>query len=1221
MTTYTCIRIEGGLLSPDFLDRITELEGQKPKDFSLEMRRSLVDEISSVWTDAQTYWEAFLHRQARASAESITTITREQWVIPLLEALGYQLTFQRRAAEADGRSYAISHRAGSDESAPPVHVVGYDLDLGSRPPAGRGTLSPHGLVQDYLNRSEHVWAIVTNGYVLRLLRDSVYFTRPAYIEFDLKAMLEGGRLDEFILFYRLAHRTRLPKGIEDAEQCLLERYHQAAIDQGNRIRDGLARAVEEGILILANAFLSHPRNEELRRQVCDDKLTAEEFYRQLLYLIYRLLFLFVSEERNLLLATSSTSESLDTARFYRDNLSLSRLRELASEPLTAPERFDDLYLGLRTLFYMLGDETSATRLGLPILNGELFRELRALDNAWLSNHDLLVAIDKLSYFTPVQEHVRRRVNYAALDVEELGSVYESLLEFQPVVARTDGVLTFAFGAGTERRSTGSFYTAPQLVGELIQNALIPVLQERLRTAKTREDKKRAILSLRVLDLSVGSGHFLLAAARVLARELAKIETDADEPSPEAVRAATREVITHCIHGVDKNPLAVDLCKVALWLEGHAEGKPLTFLDHRIRSGDSLVGVCDLTVLQEGIPDEASESVAGDDRATATTLKRLNRTERTQEGLPFDAADELLHLTTERSVLLGIEDDTPAQIRRKREVFKTLQDQAERDRTACNLWTAAFFVQLTPANLKDKRISTTKILRRYLEVGNVDERFTGMANALAQDRNHLFFHWVLEFPEVLAQGGFDVILGNPPFLGGTKISTTLGDKYRHYLTSIYDPFINRADLCASFYRRAFSLLKKNGIMGMVATNTIGQGDTRESGPSVILKKGGKITFARRFVRWQGAANVEVNLIAIKNGEYTGPVLLDGEPVAFISSFIDSDPEIKPHHLLYNEGKASLGDKLLGIGFVLDKAEADNLIAQDSRNADCLLPYVNGEDLNTSPEQQASRVAICFYDWDLERSAEYPQLLAIVQTRVKPEREKMRNGVSGYANLKKYWWRYQIYLKGLRHAIAPLSRVLVMARITQHHAPCFVPKGSIYNEKTIVFAYDDDYHYSLIQSTIHETWARKYSSTLESRFNYTPGDCFGTFPFPQNPSEETQAQAEKFGAAYHEHRRQIMLARHMGLTATYNLFHNPECKDADIQQLRAMHAEMDRAILACYRLDHLDPQHDFYQNDRGQTRFTVSPTARREILRRLLELNQEIAEKERKAPAVFGSVPSR
>ena len=417
--TLLTIRIEGGLLSPDFLESIHDQPGQKPADFGLDARRSLVDEVTAVWSDVRAYWEAFERRRARAKdGESLTSATREAWIIPLLEALGYRLTFQRRAAEVDGRTYALSHRAGTapadggdDEKGTPVHIVAFDQKLGERPPAGRGTMSPHALVQDYLNRSDDLWGIVTNGATLRLLRDSVYFSRPSYIEFDLQGMLDGERLDEFILFYRLAHRSRMAAAGEDGGRCLLENYHQAAVEQGGRIRDGLRKAVEGAILTLANGFLSHPKNGDLRRAISNSDLSASGYYQQLLYLIYRLLFLMVAEERNLLvLADPAGNEGLGGGTpplqgrgdYYLDHYSITRLRRLAEAPLSGPQRFDDLYLSLRTLFQVLRDENQAPALGIPALNGELFDVSRArhLEAAYLNNRDLLSAIRQLSYFTP-----------------------------------------------------------------------------------------------------------------------------------------------------------------------------------------------------------------------------------------------------------------------------------------------------------------------------------------------------------------------------------------------------------------------------------------------------------------------------------------------------------------------------------------------------------------------------------------------------------------------------------------------------------------------------------------------------------------------------------------------------------------------------------------------------------------------------------------------------
>ncbi len=785
--TLLTIRIEGGLLSPDFLETIHEHSGQKPADFGLDARRSLVDEVTAVWSDVRAYWEAFERRRARAKdGESLTSATREAWIIPLLEALGYRLTFQRRAAEADGRNYAISHRAGDDEKGPPVHIVAFDQKLGERPPAGRGTMAPHALVQDYLNRSDDTWGIVTNGATFRLLRDSVYFSRPSYIEFDLQGMLDGERLDEFILFYRLAHRTRLALAGEDGGRCLLESYHQAAVEQGGRIRDGLRKAVEGAILTLANGFLSHPKNGELRQAVAEGNLSASAYYQQLLYLIYRLLFLMVAEERNLLVLADPagngglgwvTPPQQGRGVYYLDHYSITRLRRLAEAPLSGPQRFDDLYLSLRTLFQVLRDENQAPALGIPALNGELFDVSRArhLEAAYLNNRDLLSAIRQLSYFTPEKEQIRRRVNYAALDVEELGSVYESLLDEYPVISSpAGGRPRFGFVQGTERKTTGSYYTARELVKETLDSALDPVIAERLKAAaeslrrsepatKVREAQIATLLAIRVCDSACGSGHFLLASARRIGRSLAQVATGEDEPSPEAVRHWTREAIIHCIYGVDKNPLAVDLCKVALWIEGHAPGKPLTFLDAHIKCGDSLVGVFDLKVIEDGIPDEAFDPVTGDDKPTARDLKRRNKREREgQLGLAFQEQQAALDEAVRQwQAQLDSPEDTPTQVRRKQAAYRKLQQQEDGQHTACDLWTAAFFTPLTAGNITAGAIPTTATLQEYRrQPGAADPRLIAQARALAV-RNQ-FFHWPLEFPHVFAAGGFTVMLGNPPW---------------------------------------------------------------------------------------------------------------------------------------------------------------------------------------------------------------------------------------------------------------------------------------------------------------------------------------------------------------------------------------------------------------------------------------------------------------------------
>jgi hypothetical protein len=1206
----TGITIEGGLLSPDIVERIGDLEGQRPGDFGLNPNRTMADAIAGDFAALCMDWRNFQSRLEDArEGESLTTLTRRQWVAPLLNRLGYEIETLRPAPVVDGRPYAISHRADAAEDAPVVHIVSVDQPLGERPAPGRGSIAPHALVQDYLNRTEQLWGIVTNGYTLRLLRDSSYFTRPSYVEFDLRQIFGGEQLDEFILLYRLVHRSRLAKGIADAPRSLIERYHLQALEQGDRIRDGLRGAVEQAILALGNGLLRHPRNQELRDAIQSGGLSTRAFYQQLLYLIYRFLFLMVAEERRLL-GGAQGEAGLD---YYRAHYSLSRLRALADEPLTAPERFDDLWLGLQTLFAALRDETMAAELGLPPLNGPLFEENR-LDLALINNRDLLYAVRAFSSFTPPGERVRRRVNYSALDVEELGSVYEALLDYQPQIEPDPRFgLRFVFAAGNDRRSTGSYYTDRKLVNELVEAALVPVIEEKLREAGVRTSGPRrrgtgpltdpdavrkaeaALLSIRCLDPACGSGHFLLAAARRIGRELARMRAGGDEPSADAMRAATREAIAGCVYGVDRNELAVDLCKVALWIEGQAAGKPLSFLDHRVRHGDSLVGVLRNEQLRDGIPDAAYDPAPGDDKATARALKKRNRQEREgQQALP------LLRHVAEGEVedyTLALPDDTPEQVRRKRAAFRRMRAEGTawwRRQVAAHLYTAAFFAPLTPGS----PVPTSAMLE---DVNLVPANITGAAVAIATQR--AFFHWEQEFPEVFAVGGFDVALGNPPFVGGYKLSGTFGDKYRNYLTEHFAPFGAQSDLCAAFFRQVYEILRPRGLAGLVATNTIGQGDTRETGLAEIIRKGGIISYARRFVKWSGDATVEVNLVSWIKGAWRKPIYLDQQEVDQISSRLDAELEAEPAYLLQNSSKAFRGTMPIGGGFLLEPEEAQKFIKHDSRNKQCLFPFLNGQDLNTDPEQKSSRWIVNFFDWPQEKAKAYPALWHIVEEKVYPEREK--NNRKAYRDR---WWQFGERRTELYIVTKPLSRVLVRSEVSSHHVLAFVEPSIVYSHMLAVFALEGDYDFGLLQSTIHEMWVRRNASTMRTDIRYSPSDCFENFPFPQRPSAAAKERAAQVGGEYHEYRRQVMLERQEGLTKTYNRFHNPAETSEAIARLRALHAELDQAILACYGWADLEPGHGFHQNERGQTRYTVSDAARREILSRLLTLNLEVAAQE-------------
>ncbi|MCL6622943.1 MAG: N-6 DNA methylase, partial [Syntrophobacterales bacterium] len=759
---FTAISIEGGLFPGDLLERLAagaETAGQRPEDFGLPKGRRLSDEMQAAFADLRSLWDAF-QRRLSFSKESSTTLTREAWVIPVLERLGYDLVFQRRAALVGGDAFAFSHRAGEDPEAPPVHVVGHDQPLDRKGDARR---SPHALVQEYLNRADALWGLVTNGRKLRLLRHSARLARPTYLEFDLEALLTAHLYSEFVLLYRLLHRSRLPRSAAEAHECWLEKYYQQGIEEGGRVREHLRDGVEEALKQLGTAFLSHPNNEPLRQALEAGRLDGPGFYRQLLRLIYRLLFLMVAEERRLLFPPEAPHRGRQA--IYLRYYSLSRLRERCEAAL-APDPFGDLWEGLKQTFRLFREEEAARALGLAPLDGELFKRevCPDLEEAFCDNPALLTALFYLSTFT--DGRVRRRVNYAALDVEELGSIYESLLDYHPVVSLNPPAFDLVWGS--ERKQTGSYYTPPELVRELIESALVPVLHDRLAAAQTREEKEKALLSLKVCDPASGSGHFLLAAARRLGRELARVRTGEDEPAPSAYREAVRDIIRECLYAVDKNPLAVDLCKLALWLEGHFPGLPLSFLDHHIKCGDSLVGVFDLGVLKEGIPDAAYTQVTGDDRQVASRLKRRNREEREGQGSLFReaiarAVGRPRALAPEFAALASLAESKPEDVQAKEELYHTLRrgNAWWRLKVACDLWTGAFFASLNTSRAEaNPSAPTTGLLWRYLSQGQADPRAEGRALALSQENR--FFHWPLEFPEVFAAGGFDVVLGNPPW---------------------------------------------------------------------------------------------------------------------------------------------------------------------------------------------------------------------------------------------------------------------------------------------------------------------------------------------------------------------------------------------------------------------------------------------------------------------------
>ncbi|MGE3075129.1 MAG: N-6 DNA methylase [Dehalococcoidia bacterium] len=769
---YVSISVEGGMFPSDLLDRMAAgadgLDGQRAEDFGLPRGARLTEEMQAAFAEMRQLRDMFHRRQSRAT-ENLTTLTRRRWIEPLLDTLGYnELRVQRSNLSAGSKTFAISHLAGEDEHAPPVNIIAYEQDLDAGQ-GGRGR-APHSQVQEYLNNGEALWGLVTNGQKLRLLRDSATFSRPTYVEFDLDRMAEENLYSEFVLLYRLVHRTRLPVSSSNAHECYLEKYYRQGVEQGGRVKEKLRDGVEEALKTFGTALLAHPSSDQLREAIRSGRLDELGYYRQLLRLIYRLLFLLVAEERRQLFDETTGARHLQ--QIYVDNYSITALRDRVDRlggDRRGSGRHSDLWQGLLTTFDLFRHDDSARKLGLHALDGELFgpQGCREIETATCDNGSLVAAIKALSWFEDTEGRgrnrrgVMRRVNYGGLNVEELGSIYESLLDFAPAVSLEPP--RFRLVTGSERKTTGSYYTPAELVRELVNSALVPVIEDRLDAAVTPEAREHALLEIKVLDPAAGSGHFLLAAARRIAHELAKVRTRTDEPPPRAFGEALRDVIRNCVYAVDKNPLAVDLCKVALWMESQQPGLPLSFLDHRVRLGDSLVGVFDLKVLQDSIPDGAYKDVTGDDKAIAKAVRERNKKERTGQlslGMQLDP-DPLKSFASEIGGFADIEELSAEDHEVKAKLFEELRHGPTWDRykVACDLWTAAFFTPLTKDTAEF--VPTTAEVRKQLSGASKAAPFiVGQATELQQRLR--FFHWPLEFPDVFARGGFDCVLGNPPW---------------------------------------------------------------------------------------------------------------------------------------------------------------------------------------------------------------------------------------------------------------------------------------------------------------------------------------------------------------------------------------------------------------------------------------------------------------------------
>ncbi|GAA0276399.1 Eco57I restriction-modification methylase domain-containing protein [Cryptosporangium japonicum] len=754
--TLTSVKVAGGLLPGDVLSSVLagDMPGLSGADYHLAGEGPR-EAASRTWSNLLGVYRRFQDDLADVSKDDPAIgFTRDRWLSHLLAELGYGRvpTTSAGGISVGDRQYPVSHLWGST----PMHLLGWNTPLDKRTPgvAGAAQRAPHAMLQEMLNRADgYLWAILSNGHLLRLLRDSTTMTGQSYVEFDLESMFENELFSEFAMMYLLAHESRV-EAPEDGHpgECWLEKWRTTAVSQGVRALTLLRDGVQEALETLGTGFLQNPANTGLREGLDSGELRMEDFHQALLRTVYRLLFWAVAEDREALLDPDADP---DAASCYRKHFSSARLRHLAL--CRHGSSHYDLWEGVAVVMSALGHVYGEPRLGLPGLGG-LFAisEADVLHGAKLSNQALLSAVRSLSVVQP-KGQPRRTVDFRNLGAEELGSVYESLLELIPRRDPQAEAFSLDTAAGNDRKKSGSYYTPTELVELVLDTALDPVLDD----AEKQDDPEAALLALTVCDPAIGSGHFVVAAARRIASRVAAIRTGEVDPTPTMLQDAMHDVVARCIYGVDVNPMAADLAKVSLWLEAMRSGRPLSFLDHHIKVGNALLGTTP-ALLRDGIPDDAYVALTGDDKPTVRAWKTANARERAGQGSLISYSNEALRATTLEIAGEAASARNLADIAWAARRYAESQEGPEltQARHIADAWCAAF---LSPKTHDD--VPITQELLESLREGSALETAVRAVNDVAQ--RHRLFHWHLEFPEIFPvgrsqAGGFSAMLGNPPW---------------------------------------------------------------------------------------------------------------------------------------------------------------------------------------------------------------------------------------------------------------------------------------------------------------------------------------------------------------------------------------------------------------------------------------------------------------------------
>lgn len=1195
---------------------------------------------------------------------------------------------------------AVVNPTNSDEPLLLIHVYEPDTDLDATRRFDGLAITPADRMVALLRATGCPTGIVTNGERWMLVHAPV----GAVAGFaSWYARLWGQEPETLRAFVSLLGVRRFFGPDEGKLPALYERSLKHQDDVTEALGEQVRRAIE--VLVQALDRADQDRNRELLRDV-----DPRELYEAGLTVMMRLVFLLSAEERALLLLGDPRYDS-----FYAISSLRMQLRADSEEIL---ERRRSAWSRLLALYRGVYGGIDHPTLRLPALGGSLFDpdrypflEGRKKGTNWRSDPAEPLPIDDrtvLLLLEAIQTFEGRTLSYRALDVEQIGHVYEGLLErtvqrvddvtlelegsakaknarvalgeiesarldgaarivdllkerserSEPAirnaigrepdermaarlltvcrgdVALRDRILPFAellrtdpwgyplvhhAGAfvvvlGADRRESGTHYTPKSLTEKIVEETLTPIVYRGPAEGAAREDWKLKsadeLLDLKVCDPAMGSGAFLVQACRWLADRLVEAWSDLEaagsridyegriraaddtagfEPlsrdTEERAILARRLIAERCLYGVDKNPLAVELAKLSLWLTTLAKGRPFGFLDHNLRSGDSLLGIHDLGQLIE--LDMKPKGKA--------QLRLFGRTIRS-------AVEKAIALRSQlRSIPIRDIGDVEAM---------AALDAQSRSELALPELIADALIGIVLTDDRSVRITTLATMADEAAGGDANARIRLLQQAtadLADDapgraaRRPL--HWPLEFPEVFLgdESGFDAIIGNPPFLGGRRMRAALGDGSLRAFTTTWPHASLNADLCAFFFLRANQITRPGGAFGLIATKSIGEGDTGRTGLASIIADGAhQIRYARSSFRWPGSAAVVTALVVVQKDAWKGGFLLDETSVVGISSSLEVQSGwTDPKPLLANKGRSFQGSVLVGNGFVLSGEEAANLIQINPNNSDVILRYVGGSDINTNPSQEASRWAIDFRDRSLSECEEkYPEPLKIVRDLVKPQRDTVRRDAH-----RIYWWHHGDKRPALYKAIRKNKSTFVLCLHTKFLALSQVDSLQIFQHSLGILNLENWQDFACLQSSVHDSWARQASSSLGDTLRYTLTDSFETFPLIGSYNSDV----ESLGKEYHKFRKDILISRQIGITNAYNIFHNPTERDQEISTFRDLRRAMDAAVVSAYGWNDLDLQHGFhevpYLPESDRVRFTISEAARAEVLRRLSELNRQ------------------